>query len=594
MEDTTSLSITQYSPPQPSQTLSIVLETILLHLPSPRDLNTCSLVCRSWYLTDSYTRHHLTIPNVYSVSPARVSLRFPNLKSVSLKGRPRFSDFGLMCPEWGAGVGVWVGMFTERYPWLEKIWLKRMTVRDQDLEAVAKGFKGLREVTLVCCDGFGTAGLAVVAASCRQLRVLDLIEDELNAEDEDEVVDWISCFPESGTCLELLSFECVEHQVNFNALERLVSRSPNLKKLRLNQHVSIEELYRLMVRAPQLTHLGTGSFSSAQNLVGVPGEGEPDYRAAFSACRSLECLSGFRDVLPGYVPVIYPVCGNLTSLNLSYANLNAQELKSIICQCHKLQTLLVLDTVRDEGLEAVGATCKDLVELRVFPIDAREDSEGFVSEVGLLAIAQGCRKLRSILYFCQRMTNAVVITMSKNCAELVVFRLCIMGRLRPDYVTNEPMDEGFGAIVMNCKKLTRLAVSGLLTDKAFAYIGKYGKLVRTLSVAFAGDSDMALKFVLEGCSNLQKLEIRDSPFGDSGLLAGLSHYYNMRFFWMSSCRITLQTCRHIAHTLPKMVVEVFTNDTVAVEDDDEFVDTVYMYRSLAGPRNDAPSYVRIV
>ncbi|KAL9250265.1 Transport inhibitor response 1-like protein [Drosera capensis] len=593
-EDTTSLSLTQYSPPPPSQTLSIVLETILYHLPSPRDLNTCSLVCRSWYLTDSYTRHHLTIPNVYSVSPARVSLRFPNLRSVSLKGRPRFSDFGLMCPEWGAGVGVWVGMFTARYPWLERIWLKRMTAGDHDLEALAKGFKGLRELTLVCCDGFGTAGLAVVVATCRQLRVLDLIEDELNAEDDDEVVDWISCFPECGTCLESLSFECVEQQVNFNALERLVSRSPNLKKLRLNQHVSIEELYRLMFRAPQLTHLGTGSFSSAQNLVGFPGEGEPDYRAAFVACRLLECLSGFRDVLPRYLPVIYPVCGNLTSLNLSYANLNAQELKSIICQCHKLQTLLVLDTVRDEGLEAVGATCKDLVELRVFPIDAREDSEGFVSELGLLAIAEGCRKLRSILYFCQRMTNAVVITMSKNCPELVVFRLCIMGRLRPDHVTNEPMDEGFGAIVMNCKKLTRLAVSGLLTDKAFAYIGKYGKLVRTLSVAFAGDSDMALKFVLEGCSNLQKLEIRDSPFGDFGLLAGLSHYYNMRFFWMSSCRITLQTCTHIVRTLPKMVVEVFTNDTVGVEDDDEFVDTVYMYRSLAGPRNDAPSYVRIV
>jgi len=254
----------------------------------------------------------------------------------------------------------------------------------------------------------------------------------------------------------------------------------------------------------------------------------------------------------------------------------------------------VLDTVGDEGLQAAAATCKDLRELRVFPYDAREDSEGFVSEVGLLAISEGCRKLRSILYFCQRMTNAAVIVMSKNCPDLVVFRLCIMGRHRPDHVTNEPMDEGFGAIVMNCKKLTRLAVSGLLTDKAFAYIGKYGKLVRTLSVAFAGDTDMALKYVLEGCPKLQKLEVRDSPFGDSVLPAGLHHFYNMRFLWMSACRLTLPACREIAKAMPHLVVEVFTSHTGPVKDDDEFVDTLYMYRSLERPRNDAPEYVRIL
>jgi len=252
----------------------------------------------------------------------------------------------------------------------------------------------------------------------------------------------------------------------------------------------------------------------------------------------------------------------------------------------------VLDTVRDEGLQMVASSCKDLRELRVFPLDAREDSEGFVTDVGLTAIAEGCPRLRSILYFCQQMTNAAVIFMSKNCSDLVVFRLCIMGRHLPDHVTGEPMDEGFGAIVRNCKKLTRLAVSGLLTDKAFGYIGKYGKLVRTLSVAFAGNTDLALRHVLEGCPKLQKLEIRDSPFGDSGLLSGMHHYYNMRFIWMSSCRLTLRGCKEVAQRLPHMVLEVIRDQ---IEDhDDELVGKLYMYRSLAGPRNDAPPFVKIL
>ncbi|KAK9758290.1 hypothetical protein RND81_01G220900 [Saponaria officinalis] len=425
--------------------------------------------------------------------------------------------------------------------------------------------------------------------NCRKLRVLDLFEDEVN----DDEVDWISCFPEGETCLESLTFDCVECPgIEFNALEKLLARSPNLKKLRLNRYVSIGQLYRLITRAPQLTHLGTGSFSPSENA--QDAELQLDYKAAFAACRSIVCLSGFREIAPEFLPAIYPVCANLTSLNFSYANINADQLKAFICHCHSLQTFWALDTVGDEGLQAVAATCKDLRELRVFPIDAREDSEGFVSEIGLLAISEGCRKLRSILYFCQRMTNSAVIAMSKNCPDLVVFRLCIMGRHRPDHITNEPMDEGFGAIVMNCKKLTRLATSGLLTDKAFAYIGQYGKLVRTLSVAFAGDTDMALKYVLEGCSKLQKLEVRDSPFGDSVLSAGLHHFYNMRFFWMSSCKLTLPACRQIAREMPNLVTEVFTNGEVPVEDEDEFVETLYLYRSLDGPRTDAPEYVRIL
>lgn len=418
--------------------------------------------------------------------------------------------------------------------------------------------------------------------------MLDLVDDEL-LEDE---VDWISCFPENATSLESLGFECIECPVNFTALEKLVARSPNLRKLRLNRSVSIEQLQRLIAQAPQLTHLGTGAFGSLE--AGMQEDQQPDYREAFAASKSLVCLSGFREIVPDYLPAIYPVCVNLTSLNFSYANINAEQLKSVICHCHKLQTLWVLDTVGDEGLQAVAETCKDLREIRVFPIDPSEDSEGFVSEVGLLAISEGCRKLQSILYFCQMMTNAAVIAMSKNCPDLVVFRLCIMGRHRPDHLTNEPMDEGFGAIVKNCKKLTRLAVSGLLTDKAFDHIGKYGTLVRTLSVAFAGDTDNALKYVLDGCHKLQKLEIRDSPFGDSALHAGLHKYYNMRFMWMSSCRITLQACQEVSRLMPNLVVEVFTAGTNCVQDDDEYVDTLYMYRSLEEPRNDAPAYVKLL
>ncbi|KAI3504970.1 hypothetical protein L1887_26796 [Cichorium endivia] len=580
----------EYFVPYPDQVLENVLENVLVFLTSRRDRNAVALVCKSWYRAEAYTRSDVFIGNCYAVAPRRVTGRFSRVRSVTIKGKPRFADFSLLPQDWGAHFSPWVSTMATAYRALEKIHLKRMSITDDDLAMVAHSFPNFKELVLVCCEGFGTSGLAVVASGCRRLRVLELIEDEVS----DDEVDWISCFPaDAPTTLESLTFECVEAPINFESLEKLVARSPMLKKLRLNRYVTIGQLYRLIIRAPQLTHLGTGAFSPPEHLQ-VDNTGESDYISAFAACRSIVCLSGFREIAPEYLPAIIPLCSNITSLNLSYANINAEQLKPVIRHCHKLQVFWVLDSICDEGLQAVAETCKDLRELRVFPFDASENTVGPVSEVGLLAISLGCPKLRSILYFCQQMTNAAVIAMSKNCPDLVVFRLCIIGMYRPDHVTHEPMDEGFGAIVKNCKKLTRLAVSGLLTDRAFSYIGQYGKLVRTLSVAFAGDGDVGLKYILEGCTNLKKLEIRDSPFGDTGLRAGLHHFYNMRFVWMSSCRLTRDGCLDVARRLPRVVVEVFRRDEQEGGERGDFVDTLYMYRSLDGPRADAPRFVNIL
>ncbi|MFS7953232.1 putative leucine-rich repeat domain superfamily, transport inhibitor response 1 [Helianthus anomalus] len=583
----------EYFTAYPDQVLENVIENVLVFLTSRHDRSTVSLVCKSWYRAEAHTRSDLFIGNCYAIAPKRVTDRFKRIRSIALKGKPRFADFSLLPVDWGAYFTPWAHAMANAYRALEKIYLKRMLVTDDDLAVIAHSFVNFKEIVLVCCEGFGTTGLALVASHCRNLRVLELIEDDVSVSVDE--VDWISCFPTEGTTnLESLCFDCVEAEVNFDALERLVARSPLLKKLKLNTPVSIRELYKLIVRAPQLTHLGTGSFNPFVEINQQQGDHqEPDYAAAFAACKSIVCLSGFREIAPEYFPTIVPLCGNLTSLNLSFANVNAEQFKPVIRHCHKLQVFWALDSICDEGLQAVADTCKDLRELRIFPVDAQEYDEGPVSEVGLLAISLGCRKLQSILYFCQQMTNAAVIAMSKNCPDLVVFRLCIIGRYRPDRVTGEPMDEGFGAIVKNCTKLTRLAVSGMLTDRAFSYIGQYGKLVRTLSVAFNGDGDNGLKSVLEGCTNLQKLEIRDCPFGDSGLQSGLHRFYDMRFVWMSSCRVTRQGCLEVARRLPKLRVEVFRRDEEEGERGD-FVETLYMYRSLDGPRPDAPQFVEIL
>lgn len=257
-----------------------------------------------------------------------------------------------------------------------------------------------------------------------------------------------------------------------------------------------------------------------------------------------------------------------------------------------MQYLQILDCIGDEGLEVVASTCKHLQEIRVFPSDPHVGNAA-VTEVGLVALSSGCRKLHSILYFCQQMTNVALITVAKNCPNFTRFRLCILDPTKPDAVTNQPLDEGFGAIVHSCKGLRRLSMTGLLTDKVFLYIGMYAEQLEMLSIAFAGDTDKGMQYLLNGCKKLRKLEIRDCPFGNAALLMDVGKYETMRSLWMSSCEVTLGGCKSLAKKMPRLNVEIINeNDQMdASADDRQKVEKMFLYRTLAGRREDAPEFV---
>ncbi|CAN1284459.1 Protein TRANSPORT INHIBITOR RESPONSE 1, partial [Linum perenne] len=522
----------------PSSFPDEVLEQVLSMLNSHKDRSSVSLVCKDWYNAESWSRTHVFIGNCYSVSPEIVARRFPRIRSVTLKGKPRFSDFNLVPENWGADVQSWLTVFASEYPFLEELRLKRMRVTDESLEFLALNFPNFKALSLLSCDGFSTSGLAAITTHCKNLTELDIQENGI----ENTSADWLSCFPENFNSLEVLNFSNLYSDVNSDVLERLVSRCKSLKVLKVDRSISLDCLQRLLVSAPQLTELGAGSFS--QDL--TPRQ-YTDLERAFSLCKNLNVLSGLWDATTLNLPVIYPACSRLTFLNLSYTALQSQELASLLPHCPSLCRLWVLDSVGDKGLEAVGANCPSLEELRVFPADPfDEEMPNAVTESGLVSVSEGCPNLHYVLYFCGQMTNAAT-----------------------------------------CKKLVRLSVSGLLTDLTFEYIGRYAKNLETLSVAFAGSSDLGMQYVLEGCPKLRKLEIRDSPFGNAALLSGLERYESMRSLWMSACNVTMKGCRDLAREMPRLNVEVMQEEGT----DECNADRVYVYRSVAGPRRDAPPSV---
>ncbi|XP_055803331.1 protein TRANSPORT INHIBITOR RESPONSE 1-like [Solanum dulcamara] len=556
-----------------------VLEKVLSLVQSHKDRNSASLVCKDWYNAERWTRTKLFIGNCYSVTPEIVARRFPKIKSVTLKGKPRFSDFNLVPENWGADIQAWLDVFAKVYPFLEELRLKRMAVSDESLEFLAKSFHGFKVLSLLSCDGFSTDGISSIAAHCKSLTELDIQENGM----DDISGSWLSCFPDDFTSLEVLNFASMNTEISKDALERLVSRCKSLRVLKVNKNITLPQLQRLLVRAPQLMELGTGCFLPEQ----LTSRQYAELENAFSNCKHLHTISGLWEATHRYLPALYAACASLTFLNLSYETIRSGEFSKLLAHCPNLRRLWVLDTVKDKGLEAVGTSCPLLEELRVFPADPfDEDLDHGVTESGFVAVSAGCPKLQYVLYFCRQMTNAAVATIVRNCPDFTHFRLCIMNPGQPDYVTNEPMDEAFGAVVKTCTKLRRLSVSGLLTDLTFEYIGKYAKNLETLSVAFAGSSDWGMQCVLEGCSKLRKLEIRDCPFGNAALLSGLEKYESMRCLWMSACSVTMNGCRLLAAKRPRLNVEVIKD-----ENSDDYADKLYVYRSVAGPRRDAPPFV---
>lgn len=561
-----------------------VLEHIFDSVTSNTDRNSISLVCKSWYMVEKWSRKRVFVGNCYAITPQRVVGRFPRIKALTLKGKPHFADFNLVPHDWGGFVQPWIEALATNCPGLEELRLKRMVVSDDSLEMISRSFPEFKSLVLVTCEGFTTDGLAAIAANCRVLRELDLLENEV----EDSRGHWLSCFPETFTSLVSLNFACLKGEVNLSSLEKLVARCPDLKTLKLNRAVPFQTLQKILTRAPQLVDVGIGSFVPSTNV-----EAYAAFVKGTQKCRSIRSLSGFMGVSTFFLGAIYPICQSLTSLNLSYAPaILSTDFIQLIRHCHKLQRLWVLDCIGDKGLDIVASTCKELHELRVFPLLTGVQRTA-VTEEGLVAVCLGCPKLHSLLYFCLQMTNAALITVAKNCPNFTRFRLCILDAKKPDPVTMQPLDEGFGAIVQSCKSLRRLSLSGLLTDQVFLYIGMYAEQLEMLSVAFAGNSDKGMQYVLKGCKNLRKLEIRDSPFGDGALLEDMGKYEKMRSLWMSSCDVTLGGCRTLAKKMPRLNVEIINEKDQMVEDldDDQHVERMYVYRTLDGPRNDAPSFV---
>ncbi|KAE9454800.1 hypothetical protein C3L33_13310, partial [Rhododendron williamsianum] len=608
-----------------------ILDHIFSYITKNPDRNSASLVCKTWYKADRHSRHSVFVGNCYAVSPDRVIARFPDVRSLIIKGMPRVGDDSWVPRNWGGSVHNWVVDLAEKCPGLEELRLKRMVVLDETLVLISTKFPNFKSLVLISCVGFTGNGLDAIATNCRFLERLDLPKCKVGNDNGH----WLSCFPESFTSLISLNFSCLRGAVNLLDLEKLVARCPNLRSLRLSKRVPLTTLSKIAMLAPQLVELGIGPpgfgphgdhgqvvFGIGPHVapqpvqLGVGPHVAPHGFVPNVAPQPLQLglaphvaphdfvAAQLAALGPGIAPqlvelgiqhrqayaTLFEAVRNwksIRSLSLSGSQVTFLRLLPISSICSKLISL-DLSTLA----QVVSSTCKDLRDLRLFQSNPAVVNGG-ATEEGLVAISKGCPLLHSLEFFCHQMTNAALITLSKNCPNITSFSLCIRESKKPDHVTLQPLDEGFGAIVQSCTGLRRLSLSGLLTDQVFLYIGMYGEQLEVLSATNAGDSDRGMLYVVNGCRNLRKLEVTDCPFGDSALLANVERYETMRCLYMSGCEVTLGGCKVLAKWVPSLNVEVINGRDIIEDypDDRLRVKKLYVYRTLDGPRSDAPEHV---
>ena len=144
-----------------------MLGHIFSFITTNKERNAVSLVCQLWYKVERLSRRRIFVGNCYAVSPRMVIKRFPEVRSVHLKGKPHFADFNLVPEGWGGYACSWIDEMAKAYPCLEEIRLKRMVITDESLELISTAFKKFKVLVLSSCEGFSTDGLAAIAANCR-------------------------------------------------------------------------------------------------------------------------------------------------------------------------------------------------------------------------------------------------------------------------------------------------------------------------------------------------------------------------------------------------------------------------------------------
>ncbi|KAJ0465959.1 putative leucine-rich repeat domain superfamily, transport inhibitor response 1 [Helianthus annuus] len=241
-----------------------VFESIIAYIHDSRDRHCISLVCRQLYEEEARTRKHVTVALCYSTTPQQLLRRFPFLESLKLKGKPRAAVFNLIPEDWGGFATPWVEELSKSFRFLKALHFRRMIVKDEDLELLARE-KG------------------------------DVLESQVIEKDGN----WLHELAINNTQLETLNFYMTDlSQVSFNDLELIAQRCKSLVSFKIGDS-EILDLVGFFRSAVFLEEFSGGCFNN---------ESEEYANLAYPPRL---CRLGTNYMSTNEMPILYPFASRL-------------------------------------------------------------------------------------------------------------------------------------------------------------------------------------------------------------------------------------------------------------------------------------------
>ncbi|PWA99559.1 hypothetical protein CTI12_AA006200 [Artemisia annua] len=477
--------------------IDTVFNCVIPYIHDGDDRNSVSLVCRKWCELEGVTRKHVTVHLFYSPKPSRLHQRFPLLESLTLKGLSRWSLKKL-----SIDITPWIHEISVSFKCLKSLCIRCMVVGDLDLELLARTRgKDLRVLKMIYCEGLSTDGLLHIGKCCNDLRTLCLKGHWVHEKDGK----WLHELALQNTGIESLEFSNIKKYdvKDLTLLAKNCSQSlVSLKLCRSSRCALIDlvDVFRYVVRL--------------EDFVG----GGWDKNEGYGGFKFPPTIRRMSVTNKTSLPLVLPLAHQLRELYLDHLLMDADSRCFLIQRCPNLEILHIGCELGDMGLKLLGQFCKKLRCYKTF---------GFVSHIGLIALAQGCLALECLHVNLTHITIEAMKCIGTHLKNLHDFRLTY----KHGY-TSLPLDNGILAVLIGCGKLERLGICGL-TDVGLGYIGKYGHNLRYLSLQYAGESDAGLMELSKGCPKLRKLFIYNCPFSKQAIVTIVFNMHSLRYMKVS-------------------------------------------------------------
>ncbi|XP_076911931.1 coronatine-insensitive protein 1-like [Bidens hawaiensis] len=303
-----------------------VFESVLAYIDDSRDRQCISLVCRRLYELEALTRKHVTIALCYAATPKQLLRRYPSIESLKLKGKPRAAMYDLIPEDWGGYARPWVEEVSKSFGCLKSLHFRRMIVKDEDLEVLARERgRALEILKLDKCSGFSTDGLLHICRFCRNLKELFLEDSQVIEKDGG----WLHELATNNTQLETLNFYMTDlSQVSSNDLELIAKRCKSLVSVKIGD-TEILYLVGFFQFAVSLEEFSGGCFNN-----------QAEQYASVTYPLQL-CRLGLNYMSKNEMPIVYPFASRLKKLDLLYAFLDTEDHCVLLQKCPNLEVLEV-------------------------------------------------------------------------------------------------------------------------------------------------------------------------------------------------------------------------------------------------------------